>query len=249
MSGQGSGHAPGDQKRPSNRRSPPQTYHEDSYQRSFSYELSDDDTSRMRADRHARIPGLTPHDDPYRYLPSISSQYRRTFTTLGQAGSAVGAHPSGLPLTQPGTHNAASGLNTEGQDPSWPYRRPREPDMFTPASTRVYSYAMDLDIPSGPRAQIHNHREPVYNATANGPEAATLESPRRIDPRIPQPPLEPNRTQVNSVPTIDPRRQQPRQRLPSRTGPSTETDDYNCRLPHRHSAPRGRRRDPENERP
>jgi hypothetical protein len=63
MSGQGSGHPSGDQRRSSNGRPPPQTYHEDSYQRSSSYELSDDDTSRMRTGRHARIPGLTPHDD------------------------------------------------------------------------------------------------------------------------------------------------------------------------------------------
>jgi hypothetical protein len=181
-------------------------------------------------------------------MPSISSQYRRTFTTLGQAGSVVAVQHPAPPLAQPGTNHPAVGLNTEDQDPSWPYRQPAEPNMFTPASTRVYRYPSDIDIPP-PSAPVQDRRQPVYNPAANGPEMATLESPRRIDPRITQPPLQHNRTQGNNAPTTDLQRQQPRQRLPACTGPSTRTDDYDNLLPHPHSAPRRRRRNPENERP
>jgi hypothetical protein len=121
--------------------------------------------------------------------------------------------------------------------------------MFTPASMRVYRYPLDIDIPSPP-APAQDHREPFYRRpTANGPDAVALDSPHRIDPRNPQPPHQHNRTQSNNVPTADSERQQHRQRLLPRTGSSTETDSYNDRLPYPRSAPRRRRRDPENERP
>jgi hypothetical protein len=121
--------------------------------------------------------------------------------------------------------------------------------MFTPASMRVYRYPLDIDIPSPP-APAQDHREPFYRRpTANGPDTVALDSPHRIDPRNPQPPHQHNRTQSNNVPTADSERQQHRQRLLPRTGSSTETDSYNDRLPYPRSAPRRRRRDPENERP
>ncbi|GAB7325198.1 hypothetical protein MBLNU13_g09272t2 [Cladosporium sp. NU13] len=225
MPRRGSGHASGSQRRPSNQRPPPQAYHEDTYLRSFGYELSDDEISRMRANRHFRIPGLTPHHDPPRHMPSSSSQSSGSSTVLGNARSDGGHDTLDEPISQRRAHAAISELDTDGRHPSWPYRRPAEPDMFTPASFSVYSYPADIDIPSE-SVGTHDRRGRVDRLVASERGPVTSVRPLEPRPEVPRPPLEHYRIQGNNVRT-DLQRQRPKRRLPAHSGPSTINDDRN----------------------
>lgn len=166
----------------------------------------------------------------------------RSPTTFAEAGSAVGVNPVAGHLTHGQINGATSGLGAESQTSSWPYRQPAEHNMFLPASTNICVYPMDIDVPSGPPAQVHDHREHVYHPTANVPQAVRLNSPPRLRTRAPQPPLEHYHTQRNNTIT-EPQLQRPNQRRPSHVGLSTATGDNNSRTPYNHSS---RRRCPRN---
>jgi len=150
-------------------------------------------------------------------MPSISILSPRNFTALARAGSDVGRDSLDVPLDQRQPIDAASGLDSEGRNPSWPYRQPAEHRMLPPTSTDVRSYPMDIDIDiaPGPPARIHDHREPVARLVANRPEAATSDSLPQPRLQVPRPQLERHREHDNNVRT-HPRRPQPKRRLPTR---------------------------------
>ena len=157
-------------------------------------------------------------------MPFSSSQFPRSLTALGNAGSGVGRDHLDESLARRRAHEArASGLNTEGRNPSWPFRELAEPAMSTHASTSVYSYPTIIDIPP---PQIHDLRESVDHPVPNGPEAVTSVHPLKSRLEVPLPPLERYRTQGNNFRT-DPRRQRPRRRLPVQSSSSTIQDDSN----------------------
>jgi hypothetical protein len=166
-------------------------------------------------------------------MPSIPSQCPTNSTMLAQAGSAAGSDHSAGSLTHHHGGSATSGLGTEGQNPSWPYGEPAEIQMFSPASTNVCSYPIDIEVPSTPPAQFHDYHERVHRPIANGPEVVTMSTPRVPRPHVPQP-LERYPAQGNNAPTV-PRRQHTDRHLPSHGSPSTATDDCNNRLAYPHS--------------
>ena len=158
-------------------------------------------------------------------MPSSSSPPSRSSTILRNVGSDVGLDPLNEPLAQQRIHEArASGLNTERRNPSWPFREPAETAMFTPASTSVYLYPMDINIPSGPPARLHDQRERLGRPVANEPVAVASSHEHSLRPQVPPPPSERHRTQSNSF-RPDPHRQQPGRRQPARSGPATIDDD------------------------
>ena len=178
-------------------------------------------------------------------IPTLSS---RSPTRFAEAGPDVGVDPFAGPLTHGQINGATSGIDTQGRNSSWPYRQPAEHNMFLPASTSVYPYPMEIEMPSAPPAQVYDHRERVYLPTTNVPQAVRLNSPPRLRPRAPQPPLELDHTQRNNTPT-ESQLQRPNQRRPSHVGPSTATGDSNSRTPYNHSARRRRPRNLEEENP
>ena len=160
-------------------------------------------------------------------MPSRSSQYPTSFTALGNAGSDVGLDPLDEHLARRRIRKApTSGLSTEGRNPSWPFREPAEPPMLTAASTSVYSYPMNIDIPSGPPPRVHDRREQADRPVANESEAVVSGREHDLRPQVPQPPLDRCRTQSNIL-RQDPQRQQPKRRLPAQSDPSTTNDDRN----------------------
>lgn len=160
-------------------------------------------------------------------MPSGSLQYPASFTVLGNAGPDVGIDPVDEPPARLRVRKApTSRLDTEGRSPSWPFREPAEPATFTPASTSVCPYPINIDIPSGPPAQIHDLREPVDRPIANAPEVVASGREHDLRPRVVRPPLDFYRTQSN-ISRPDPQLQQPKRRLSPHGDPSTTNDDRN----------------------
>lgn len=162
-------------------------------------------------------------------MPSCSSQYPTSFTALGNAGSDVGPDPLDEPLARRRIRKAPTfGLNTEGRNPLWLFRETAEPALFTPASTSVCSYPMNIDIPSGSPSptRIHDRRERVDRPVANEPGAVAPGREHVLRPQFPRPPLDRYRTQSNIL-RPDPQRQQPKRHLPAHSDPSTANDDRN----------------------
>ena len=151
-----------------------------------------------------------------------------SFTVLGNAGSDVGREPHDELLARCRIHEARARPNTEGRNPSWPFREPAEPTMFTPASARVCTYPMDIEIAPGPPAHIQDHRERDAHPGANEPEAVPSDSPLGSPPRISRLLHDLHPTQGDSIHT-DPQRQQPRRRLPAHSGPSAINDNRSKR--------------------
>jgi hypothetical protein len=161
-------------------------------------------------------------------MPSTSILSPPSFTTRARAGSNVGRNPLDEPFARRQPNDAASGLETEGRNLSWPYRQPAEHRMFPPASTDVCSYPMDIDIAPGPPPRIHDHREPVARPVANRPGAATSDSLPQPRPQVLRPQLERHHTHDKNVRT-DLRRQRPKRRLPAQSDPSESNDNRNNR--------------------
>lgn len=160
-------------------------------------------------------------------MHSSSSQCPTNSTALGNAGSDVGHDPLDEPLALRRIRKApTSGLNTEGRKPSWPFREPAEPAIFTPARTGVCSYPMNIDIPSGSPTRIHDRGERVGRPVANEPGAVASGGEHDLRPQFPRPPLDRYRTQSNIL-RPDPQRQQPKPCLPAHSDSSTTNDDRN----------------------